>query len=74
VAKKGGRRKWSNAELKQVNYRNHSCPTKKIIYDTRKEAKRAARKLQDRGCDLLTPYVCGMCGFIHIGHARRRGF
>lgn len=72
--KRGGKRKWTEPELKVVHYRNHSCPDSKVVYPSRKEAKRAARLLQGRGYDLMTPYDCPRCGLIHLGHSRRRGF
>jgi hypothetical protein len=72
--RKRGKRKWESPELKTVHYRNHSCPDKKITYETRREAKKAARIIQGLGRDLLTPYECKMCGGIHLGHDSRRGF
>lgn len=73
MAKKRNKR-WSQSEYPRVNYRNYSCPSTKVCYPTRKEAKRVARLVESQGGDLLTPYDCPDCGAIHLGHSRRRGF
>lgn len=71
---KKSKRKWTSREFPQPNYRNHSCPSSKVAYPSRSEAKRIARIMAQRGSDLLSPYDCPDCGAIHLGHSKRRGF
>lgn len=37
-------------------------------YDTRADARRAARSHEDRGSDPGKPYRCDVCDYFHLGH------
>jgi predicted RNA-binding Zn-ribbon protein involved in translation (DUF1610 family) len=50
---------------------NSSCPTGKLAYTKRAEAREHARRLKrSRSHDGagVRPYVCPSCGFWHVGH------
>ena len=46
------------------------CPTGKRAHPTRAEAKKHARRLQQKG-QHVRPYECDQCPFWHVGHLRQ---
>lgn len=75
----GGDRRWKakgkgGAPARFVNHHGRNCPTGKITYPTRADAKTAIRLLQGRGPDPtgrtghLNVYRCQTCDGLHVGH------
>lgn len=51
--------------------RTYSAATQcdgKLRYDTKADAKRAAKRSEQHGCGRLHVYRCGHCGRFHLGH------
>lgn len=65
--------------LKQVFREETQCRTKeglaKRTYDSKAEAKRAARQapsVMGGSIGMMEAYKCPHCGFFHIGHTRKK--
>ena len=46
-----------------------ACRSRKLQFDTRRAARRAARRMHDSA---LNVYRCPECGWFHIGHLPQR--
>jgi hypothetical protein len=54
--------------LKESAEQYRSC-TRKRRYNTRREARKAAKRVSRQTRSLLLPYPCFYCGGYHIGHS-----
>lgn len=61
---------WEAQEVARIDAGAPRCSSGKRAWQRRREAKRAMRRYQTQGADVVQPYRCRECGWWHLTSQR----